>query len=103
MTAQVEYAHITQSPDIAGGKPRISGHRITVENVVIWHEQMGYSVEEIASLFHLTLSEVHSVMAYYFDHKVEVERSIAESEAFVEQMRQQTPSRLVQRLYERTS
>jgi len=25
-------------PEIAGGKPRIAGHRITVQDVVIWHE-----------------------------------------------------------------
>jgi len=23
---------------IAGGKPRIAGHRITVQNIVIWHK-----------------------------------------------------------------
>lgn len=27
--------HIESSPEVAGGKPRITGHRITVQNVVI--------------------------------------------------------------------
>ncbi len=26
---------------IADGNPRIAGHRITVQNVVIWHELLG--------------------------------------------------------------
>jgi uncharacterized protein (DUF433 family) len=30
--------HIEIDPEIAGGKPRIAGHRITVQDVVIWHE-----------------------------------------------------------------
>ena len=102
-TVQTTYKHIVQTPKIAGGKPRIAGHRITVQNVVIWHEQMGYSIEEIASLYHLTLAEVHSALAYYFDHKDEIDRSIAESEQFVEEMRQKTPSLLAQRLYDRSS
>ncbi|MCZ7666942.1 MAG: DUF433 domain-containing protein [Chloroflexi bacterium] len=100
-TVQTTYKHIVCTPGISGGKPRIDGHRITVQNVVIWHEQMGYSIEEIASLYNLTLAEVHSALAYYFDHKDEIDQSIAESEAFVEEMRQKTPSLLAQRLYER--
>ena len=38
--------HIESSPDVAGGKPRITGHRITVHNVVIWHERMGLNADE---------------------------------------------------------
>jgi uncharacterized protein (DUF433 family) len=86
------YKHIVRTPEIVGGKPRIAGHRITVQNVAICHEQMGYSIEEIASLYHLTLAEVHSALAYYFDHKDEIDRSIAEGEQFVDELRQKTPS-----------
>ncbi len=39
--------HIEINPAIAGGKPRIAGHRITIQNVVIWHEYMGKSADEI--------------------------------------------------------
>lgn len=97
-TVLTTYKHIVQTPEIVGGKPRIAGHRITVQNVVIWHEQMGYSIEEIASLYNLTLAEVHSALAYYFDHKDEIDRSMTESELFAEEMRQKTPSLLAKRL-----
>ena len=40
---------IAISEDVAGGKPRIAGHRITVQHIVIWHERMGLSADEIAS------------------------------------------------------
>ena len=102
-TVETTYKHIVQTPGIVGGKPRIEGHRITVQNVVIWHEQMGYSIEEIASMYELTLAQIHSALAYYFDHKDAIDRSIAESKAFVEEMRQKTPSLLAQRLYDRSS
>ena len=41
------YGSIEITPNISGGKPRIAGHRITVENIVIWHERMGKSVDEM--------------------------------------------------------
>lgn len=41
--------HIELTPGVAGGKPRIAGHRITVQNIVIWHERMGKSVDEISA------------------------------------------------------
>ena len=40
--------HIESSPGVCGGKPRIAGHRITVQNIVIWHERMGMSADGIA-------------------------------------------------------
>jgi uncharacterized protein (DUF433 family) len=95
------FQHIVTTPDVVGGKPRIDGRRITVENIVIWHEQMGYSVDEIATQYDLALSEIYSALAYYYDHKEEIDNAIAESEAFADTLRQNTPSRLAQKLYER--
>lgn len=31
---------IEMTVGIAGGSPRIAGHRLTVQNIVIWHERM---------------------------------------------------------------
>ncbi|MCI0578684.1 MAG: DUF433 domain-containing protein [Chloroflexi bacterium] len=101
MKVETVYQHIVQTPDIVGGKPRIAGHRITVQNIVIWHEHMGYSVDEIATQYNLTLAEIYSALAYYYDHKQQIDESIKESESFVESMRQKTPSLLAQKLYER--
>jgi uncharacterized protein (DUF433 family) len=93
--------HIEVTPGVAGGKPRIAGHRITVQNVVIWHERMGKSADEIAAEYDLTLANVYAALAYYFDHRAEIDRSIAEGEAFAEELRQRTPSNLQQMLQER--
>jgi len=92
--------HIETRPDIAGGKPCISGHRITVQNIVIWHEWMGQSADEIATAYNLSLADVYAALAYYYDHKTEVDESIKESKAFVEALRQQIPSKIKQKLNE---
>jgi uncharacterized protein (DUF433 family) len=102
MTAKTPDGHIEITPGIAGGKPRIAGHRITVQNIVIWHERMGKSADEIAAEYDLTLADVYAALAYYFDHRDEIDRSIAEGEAFAESLRQQTPSKVRQKLRERT-
>lgn len=86
--------------NIAGGKPRIAGRRITVQNVAIWHERLGRSADEICSEHDLTLAEVHAALAYYFDHREEIDRSIGKGKAIVEAVRQSTPSTVARKLSE---
>jgi uncharacterized protein (DUF433 family) len=90
--------HIEITPGIAGGKPRIAGHRITVQDVAIWHERMGKSADEIAAEYELTLADVYAALTYYFDHRDEIDRSIREGNAFAEALRQRTPSKVRQKL-----
>jgi uncharacterized protein (DUF433 family) len=98
MIVPVLNEHIESTPEIAGGKPRIKGHRITVQNIVIWHERMGKSVNEISADYGLTLAEIHAALSYYFDHQDEINKSIGDSQALVNEMRQQNTSVLAQKL-----
>lgn len=73
------YPYITSDPGIAGGQPVIEGTRITV-NCIAGYYQLGMSVDEILeSLRHLTPSQVHSALAYYFDHQDEINADIEEA------------------------
>jgi uncharacterized protein (DUF433 family) len=73
------YPHIGSDPEIADGKPIIVGTRITVRCVAGYY-QMGMSADEILiTLPHLTPSQVHSALAYYFDHQEEVDKDLSES------------------------
>ncbi|WP_447965589.1 DUF433 domain-containing protein [Nitrospira sp. Ecomares 2.1] len=90
--------HIECTPEIAGGKPRIAGHRITVQNVVIWHESFGKSADEIANEYGLTLADVYAALAYYFDRREEIDRDITEHKAFIAMLRQEIPSKLKEKL-----
>jgi len=93
-------AHIETTSGIAGGKPRIAGHRITVQNIVVWHVRMGQGVDEIAHEYDLSLADIHAALAHYYDHRVEIDREIAESDAFIEELKQRTPSKVQLRLAE---
>ena len=66
--SKVQYPYITSAPDIAGGALIIEGTRITVRCIASYY-QMGMTVDEILmTLPHLRPSQVHSALAYYFDH-----------------------------------
>ena len=89
---------IEVTPGVCGGKPRIAGHRITVQNIAIWHERLGRSAEEIAADYDLELADIYAALAYYFDHKDEVDASIREDEEFVKALRERSESPLQEKL-----
>lgn len=86
--------HIESSPDVVGGKPRITGHRITVQNVVIWHERMGFGADEIASQHGLSLADVYAALAYYYDHRQAIDEAILADESYVAELRSRGKSKL---------
>jgi uncharacterized protein (DUF433 family) len=91
--------HIEITPGVCGGKPRIAGHRIKVQDIVIWHERLGLSPDEI--VYHhpsITLADVYSALAYYHDHLEEIGNAITEDEEFAKQLQAQTHSLLQQKL-----
>jgi uncharacterized protein (DUF433 family) len=76
---KLDYPYITSNPGIAGGRPVIAGTRITV-NCIAGYYQLGMSIDEILdSLHHLTPSQVHSALAYYFDHQDEINSDLEEA------------------------
>ncbi|MEM8640238.1 MAG: DUF433 domain-containing protein [Cyanobacteria bacterium P01_G01_bin.54] len=90
--------HITITPGVRSGKPHITGRRITVADVVIMHLRLGQALEEIAGLYELSLASVYAAMAFYYDHKPEIDRSIADSEQIAAALRPQYPSLLQKKL-----
>lgn len=81
--------HIEASPDVCSGKPRIAGTRIRVQDIVALTE-IGRSPDEIVDGYpHITLGDVYAALAYYHDHREEIDRQIREDEEFVAQFRAQ--------------
>lgn len=86
--------HIVSTPDVLGGKPRIAGRRISVYNIVVWHDIMGQSVDEIVSDYDLTPGQVYAALSYYWDNKATIDKIEAEDEEFFANLREKNPSRL---------
>ena len=51
----------------------------------------------------LTLADVYAALAYYWDHRDEIERAIAEEQALVEEFRQGYAGPLQEKLKHRQS
>ena len=77
--------HITATPDVCGGKPRIEGTRIRVQDVYVWHELRGQSPEEIVTNFpHLTLAGIYAALSYYFDHQDDILRDVRDDAEYAD-------------------
>ena len=80
--AIVLYPHISKKPGVCGGKACIDGTRVRVMDIVALQAQ-GHAVEEMLDHFEsrpLTPAEVYSALAYYHDHREEIEASFAAEE-----------------------
>jgi uncharacterized protein (DUF433 family) len=86
---------IVKTPETCGGRARISGHRVRVQDIVIWYEHQGMTPDEIvAQIPTITLADVHSALAYYFDHVQEIQDEIRADGAYAEEFRRNYPSLL---------
>ncbi len=98
MSASVEKQHIEITPGTCGGKPRIAGHRVRVQDVVVWIEQ-GQSADEIvAHIPTITLSDVYAALAYYYDHRDAIDGDIRTEIEIVNEMQRDAESGILDRL-----
>jgi uncharacterized protein (DUF433 family) len=95
--AETRYEHIVLD---AHGIPRIAGTTMKVIELVTAQAAYGWSPEELHFQFpHLSLGQIHSALAYYWDHQDELDRDMADRLAAVDrQQRQTSDTRLPARL-----
>jgi len=98
VAVEITYPHIVKEP----GKPaRLEHHpRTRVAMIVMDYQGRGWSAEEIVRQYsYLKMAEVHASLAYYHDHREEIEQEIEAESAEVERLRRTTPeSPLLKRL-----
>jgi uncharacterized protein (DUF433 family) len=72
------------------GVPYIEGTRIKVAHIVIDHVEGRRSAARIARAYPpLTVAQVHSALAYYHEHRDEIDRYIRERDETAERLRPQ--------------
>jgi uncharacterized protein (DUF433 family) len=97
MTQATTYEHIVINES---GVPLIEGTTTKVIELVLETQAYGWSPDEIQFQHpYLTLGQIHSALAYYWDHKEELDRDIEQRLERVEEIRREVgPSQLVERL-----
>jgi uncharacterized protein (DUF433 family) len=86
------------------GNPVIAGTTMKVVELVMAQRAYGWSPEEFHFQHpHLTLSQIHSALAYYWDHKKELDADIERRSRYAEEARREAgPSPLAEKIRNRT-
>ena len=87
-SAKTEYEHVVLDEK---GVPIIAGTSMKVIEIVLEKTAYGWSPEELHFQYpYLTLRQIYSALAYYWDHQDALDRDIERRLAFVNQTRQTT-------------
>jgi uncharacterized protein (DUF433 family) len=80
---ETTYRYITRQPGVRGGHPIVAGTRIGVHDV-IGLLQTGETVDSIVSRCfpNLTRAQVYECLAYYEDHRGEIDVLVARAKAW---------------------
>lgn len=97
MTQATAYEHVVTDES---GVPLIEGTTTKVVELVLETIAYGWSPDELQFQHpHLTLGQIHSALAYYWDHKEEIDKDIERRLERVDRIRREVgPSRLAERL-----
>ncbi len=72
---------VVKSPDVLGGRPRLTGTRLSVQRVAGWYKQ-GLNAEEIYDrIGTVTLAQVYAALTYYHSNRSEIEGYLTEEKA----------------------
>ena len=90
-----EYHHIEVDSAVCAGQPHIRGTRITVALIAREVESLRLSPDEvIAAHPHLSLAQVHAALAYFYDHRDEMETALREAGEIEASLRERFPARI---------
>lgn len=98
MTTKTANKRIVKTEEVCGGKPRIRGHRITVQNIAVWHDKLGWDADEIANEFDLNMADIYAALSYYFANQEVIDQLIERDETLIEEAGRQYASLLDQKL-----
>lgn len=90
---------VTKQIRICSGKACVAESRVRVMDVVICYEHLRMTADEIVAAYpNITLSDVHTALAYYFDNLDEIRDDIRRNDELAGKFRARFPAKLKERL-----
>jgi len=71
---------IVSNPKIRGGRPVLSGTSLRVLDIAVQKVFHRQTPDEIAQHFQISLPHVYAALAYYYQHKPEIDTDIREQD-----------------------
>ena len=88
---------IVKSKNICNGNPIIEGTRTRVIDIAIEYEILGHSPDDIINSHpHLSLSQIHDALSFYYENRIEFDRKAEEDREFIIELKKKYPSKIVQ-------
>ena len=72
---------IASNPAVRNGRPVVAGTGVCVSDIVIGSLFHQRSTDELASDFALSLAQIHAALAYYYEHKADIDEEIRQRRA----------------------
>jgi uncharacterized protein (DUF433 family) len=94
----LERRYIVVTPGVCGGRARIAGQRIRVQDVVLWTEQGRSPDQTVADFPQLSLADVYAALCYYHDHREEIDEQIRQDDQDVAEMNARSGPGFLERL-----
>ena len=86
---ETRYEHVVLNEE---GVALIAGTTMKVVELVVSQRAYGWSADELQFQYpYLTLGQIYSALAYYWDHQAELDRDIEQRLARVQELRGTTP------------
>ena len=79
---------ITSDQTVRSGRPCIAGTSLRVTDVIMANLYHGRSPDQIAADYELSLAKVHAALAYYYQHKEELDEDIRNQVAAAQQAKE---------------
>jgi uncharacterized protein (DUF433 family) len=79
---------IATNPQIRSGRPYILGTTLTVADIAVAKIYQLLDIDGIADYFEIPLQQVHAALAYYYEHKVEIDQDIKNRRELADEMRE---------------
>ncbi len=93
---QIDYPYVEHDES---GVPFIGGTTMKVVELVMAQRAHGWSPEELSFQYpHLRMAQIHSALAYYWDHQEALDKDIDRRTSAVDGMRARARSPLAERL-----
>lgn len=100
-SAGVAAQRIVCTPGTCGGKPRVAGTRIRVQDIYVWHELQGQSPDEIVSSFpQLSMADVYAALSFFWSHRDEIVSQVEQERLRYDELKRSQPSLIAEKLKE---
>ena len=79
---------IAINPKIRGGRPFIVSTTITVADIAIVKIYHGQNADGIAEWYDLELPQVYAALAYYYEHKADIDQDVRTRQEIAAEMKE---------------